>query len=269
MTQTTSQILGKAHKLCEWLREDDLLLYEKISTVPLSYGVEDSTKWHVGNVDDLPAGLDREVIDSLPLHLPVKKMLIEFEMMTIMGDGRSEPSTGFILCYDKGDEVIDCFFMSFCVDKFSFFGGCKLFRDQNTGCRKLGIYEKGATSRINTKLISNGVTYVERTLVALGCTNVISADNNPPSSLNKKRIKQGKLPVFTYKTLHVISGKRAGSHSYNTNSVEVLGGVRLHFRRGHIRRLADGRITWVQQCMVGNKAVGVIEKSYALLAQAT
>ena len=40
---------------------------------------------------------------------------------------------------------------------------------------------------------------------------------------------------------------------------------REHLRRGHIRRLADGRRIWVNAAIVGaGKGVGVVSKDYAL-----
>ena len=38
-------------------------------------------------------------------------------------------------------------------------------------------------------------------------------------------------------------------------------GPREHLRRGHVRRLPDGRKTWVQACVVGSRALGVVRKS--------
>jgi hypothetical protein len=38
-------------------------------------------------------------------------------------------------------------------------------------------------------------------------------------------------------------------------------GPREHLRRGHIRRLPDGRKTWVVCCVVGSRALGVVKKS--------
>lgn len=261
----TSEIVGKAHRLCEWLRKDDVLLYPKIGTVPMSWGVENATKWHVGNTDDLPEGLDRETIDSMPLRLPAKQMLIEFEATMRMADERIEPMTGFALCYDRGNEEIDCFFFGFGAGRFFFSGGGRLSLDPTLGKRGFAFYARGNQEQA-TKDEINAVKVVERTLVALNCTNVRSVDNAPPTALNKKRQKQGKPPLFTYKTLHVLAGMRGATNSQRTEDAEAKRSPRLHFRRGHIRRIGDGRITWVQQCMVGNGRLGMVEKAYALEA---
>jgi Protein of unknown function (DUF2786) len=39
---------------------------------------------------------------------------------------------------------------------------------------------------------------------------------------------------------------------------------RLHWRRGHIRRLPSGECTQVRPCLVGHKSLGQIEKDYVL-----
>ena len=257
---TTGEIVGKAHRLCEWLRNANTLLYPKIGTVPLSWGVENATKWHVGNSDDLPYGMDREVIDQIPIRLPCAQMLIECECEMRMADGRQEPMTAFALCYDTRNGVIDCFFFGYGVGRFWFSGGGGITAEPD-GRRGWRPYEGGKHNKAD---MQNAMNLVERTLIALTCSNVRSADNHPPVALNKKRQKAGKLPLFTYKTLHVISGEREASHDPCADDSEAKRSPRLHFRRGHVRRIGDGRITWVQQCMVGNRRVGMVEKCYSL-----
>lgn len=267
MKATTGQILGKAHKLCEWLREEDTPIYPgRVSTVPLSWGVERATKWYVGDVDDLPSGLDRSVIDSIPVRLPCKQMLIEAECFMRMADDREEPMTAFALCYDREGGEIDVFLFGHGVGRFWFSGGGRICIEPN-GTRGWRHYGQNGKPAQGWRDVGNGMAMIERTLVALTCTNVRSVDNAPPSALNKKRQKAGKPPLFTYKTLHILSGERGASHDQKDDDAEAKRSPRLHFRRGHVRRIGDGRITWVQQCMVGNRRLGVVEKAYALEAR--
>lgn len=261
----TSEIVGKAHRLCEWLREDDVPLYPKVSTVPMSWAVEDASKWHVGSPHDLPSGLDREIIDSMPLRLPVKQMLIEFDGDMHMADGRIEPTTGFILCYDRADEKIDCFMFGHGSGRFYFTGGCQVYMEN--GRRVHMHYNRQGKDTSGDKIVSQWLVVLEQTLVALNCTNVRSVDNVQSAALNKKRQRAGKPPLFTYKTLHVLAGDRSAPHSQRADDDEARTSPRLHFRRGHVRRVGDGRITWVQQCMVGNRRLGVVEKAYSIGAR--
>jgi hypothetical protein len=96
-------------------------------------------------------------------------------------------------------------------------------------------------------------------LEALACSNVETVLNEPPAKLNKKRISKGRTPLFVFRTLHIKTREpgersRAGADSERS-------GPRLHFRRGHIRRLPD-RLVWVQPCMVGSLQSGMVIKDY-------
>lgn len=266
MKTTTGQILGKAHKLCEWLRSDDVRLYPTVSTVPMSWAVENSTKWHAGNTDDLPDAMDRIDIDAIPLRLPHKQCLFECDSTIRMADGRAEQATTFVLCHDtQSNEGVEAFAFVLIGHQFHFCGGCRLYTKD--GERFFSAYNRHGKEKMSSDQLQSTVTVVERILTALHCTNVRSVDNTPPTALNKKRQKAGKLPLFTYKTLHILSGERGGSHDPRADDAEAKRSPRLHFRRGHVRRIGDGRITWVQQCMVGNRRLGVVEKAYALEAR--
>jgi hypothetical protein len=96
----------------------------------------------------------------------------------------------------------------------------------------------------------------------MNCNNVSTAIANPSENQNKKRARNGKLPMYAYHVLML------NPLEEKENKVEHQGGThaspRLHLRRGHIRRLADNRVTWVNAAMIGNKKNGVVEKSYAI-----
>lgn len=262
---TTGQILGKAHKLCEWLRNNNVKLLPSYGSAPMAWAVECSAKWHVGNAGDLPAPKDRDTFNALPLKLPAKQMLIEFDNQLLMADGRTIPMTGFLLCADHLDEVIEFLAFGYADGRFFFDGGGEMFLED--GRRKFAVYDEFNKDRIAARELLKLSYVLEQTLLALHCTNVRSLDNPPPNALNKKRKKDGKLPLFTYKTLHIVSGERSGHYSQSEDGDEARRSPRLHFRRGHVRHIGGDRITWVQQCMVGNRRLGVVEKAYALEAR--
>lgn len=100
--------------------------------------------------------------------------------------------------------------------------------------------------------------YVKNAFAVLSCSNVATVDHAAPAALNKKRQRKGNAPILGHKTLVVMVGDRtpgkagaAGSHA----------SPRVHLRRGHIRRLGDGRKVWVQSCVVGSKH-GMLTKDY-------
>lgn len=95
---------------------------------------------------------------------------------------------------------------------------------------------------------------------ALTCTNVSHDIEQRAWSAekNEKRRKRGKFPVWEYRVLTVNTSKnRMPGEFQGTHATP-----RQHLRRGHIRRLSSGKNTWVQQCVVGKAARGIIEKSY-------
>jgi hypothetical protein len=99
-------------------------------------------------------------------------------------------------------------------------------------------------------------------LEALHCSNVEVIVNDPPSKLNKKRISKGRIPLFSFRTLHIKTNR---SIAVNGQGGPERAGPRLHFRRGHIRRLPD-KLVWVQPCMVGSLKNGMVMKDYEVSA---
>lgn len=85
-----------------------------------------------------------------------------------------------------------------------------------------------------------------------------------PKFINAKRAAKGKPPLFSYRVLTIdVTKARIPGHV-------ALGGShaspRLHWRRGHIRRLASGVVTRVKPCLVGDVSRGVVSKEYAVVA---
>lgn len=100
------------------------------------------------------------------------------------------------------------------------------------------------------------------TLIALECKNVINIDNFPPDKLNKKRTKNNKIPLFTFKTLHIVQNyRRYKTLSHQEQIEEQRKSPRLHLRRGHIRHYEDYNI-WIEKTIVGNLFNGIIHKDY-------
>jgi hypothetical protein len=81
-----------------------------------------------------------------------------------------------------------------------------------------------------------------------------------PAKLNKQRAKKGRPPIFEYRIVEIPAWAKA--------KAEGLGGThaspRLHWRRGHERRLGEDRKTFVHACLVGVAENGFIHKDYAV-----
>lgn len=99
---------------------------------------------------------------------------------------------------------------------------------------------------------------------ALTCSNV-RFERQEPSKVRKAMQKKGALPFDTYHILTIDVPSKAGEGA-------PTGGHRSpreHLRRGHIRRLADGRRIWVNAAVIGaGRGAGVVTKDYAIKGRA-
>lgn len=84
-----------------------------------------------------------------------------------------------------------------------------------------------------------------------------------PTYLNKKREQKKLAPIFSYRLLTInpqdvveAQGVARGTHA----------SPRLHWRRGHIRKLGEDRHTIVRPCLVGSIERGYVAKDYKVLA---
>lgn len=107
----------------------------------------------------------------------------------------------------------------------------------------------------------------------LNCKNITSTDTPPPDKLQKKRIKRGKVPMFTYKTLKIlVPGKKQNHLKNGKGQKDDIYYNRIHLCRGHFKTYTKekplfGRMTgtyWWQPSVRGNKKNGVIHKDYAV-----
>lgn len=78
--------------------------------------------------------------------------------------------------------------------------------------------------------------------------------------LNRARVKSGKTPL---KDFHVVSlaRKHRSERSENSGDGEYTR-RRCHWRRGHWRHLSADHKTWVRWALVGDPALGFVEKEY-------
>lgn len=94
-------------------------------------------------------------------------------------------------------------------------------------------------------------------LNALACSNVRSERLNTP----KKKLKSA-LPFDEYRilTIDCPKGSAGNGHSHDGSNRSP----REHLRRGHIRRLEDGRRLWINATVVNAGKGGKISKDYAV-----
>ena len=104
------------------------------------------------------------------------------------------------------------------------------------------------------------VKVVAQFLLAANCGNVAPIKVHEPTEKQLKAAKaRGNPPFNSYWVLDCSLDEPGNASRLNGGSHAT---PRLHVRRGHIRRLPTGKLTWVRQCLVGNPDLGVVEKDY-------
>ncbi|MDB5733188.1 MAG: hypothetical protein JWQ03_3083 [Variovorax sp.] len=115
----------------------------------------------------------------------------------------------------------------------------------------------GSVDRLGADLMDEFNAYSDL-CCALACKNVRAESVAAAPALNKSRIKSGKLPLKDFHILKLDGEQGSGSGS-------IAGADRrTHLRRGHIRRLAADRITWVNATIVHGRKAGFADKAYAI-----
>lgn len=99
--------------------------------------------------------------------------------------------------------------------------------------------------------------------LTVNCVNVGLASLPAEEKLNAKRIRSGKLPLYEYKVLDLPEPK-ATSGAGGSRLEGQRNAPRTHLRRGHPRRLPDGRLTFVRAAVIGASNIGVVQKDYSV-----
>jgi hypothetical protein len=76
---------------------------------------------------------------------------------------------------------------------------------------------------------------------------------------NKRKIAQGKLPTYDWKTVVVTTTPPRAESKGGTHA-----SPRLHDRRGHLRRLRSGKNVWVKPHKVGDAKLGTVFHDYQI-----
>lgn len=106
-------------------------------------------------------------------------------------------------------------------------------------------------------MFSSGFNALVEFCLTVNCENVLQEKIEPSRVLNQSRARKGKTPFYSYHFLTIPSPATESKASSAGHS-----SPRVHLRRGHLRRLSGGRVTWVRNTIVGNPDLGVVEKTY-------
>jgi hypothetical protein len=111
---------------------------------------------------------------------------------------------------------------------------------------------------------SVGLAVVQSSVAALASKDVISETVAAPHKLNKARLARGLAPLVEYRTIKLSPGAVAHCKLLSLEDSVSRNPVKLHWRRGHVRRITSGRMVPVAPCIVGSAAVGSVIKNYRL-----
>ncbi len=100
-------------------------------------------------------------------------------------------------------------------------------------------------------------------LAIINCANIGIKEIEAPARLNKARRAKGRIPFFNFKTLYIKTA-RADYARPDSDADRHRAGPCLHWRRGHIRRLASGVRIWIGAALIGSAARGLVVKDYKL-----
>lgn len=107
--------------------------------------------------------------------------------------------------------------------------------------------------------LDHDLNVVASLCVTLGLHNV-SAERVPvPPKLAASRSRKGQAPLYDY---HVLTVEWYGEGGHDPGDGTRT--IRSHLRRGHVRRLPDGRRIWVRAAMVHGRRDGFLAKDYAV-----
>jgi hypothetical protein len=81
------------------------------------------------------------------------------------------------------------------------------------------------------------------------------------SFTNRRKIAEGKLPTYDWRTVRIEPVKPRSEHQGGTHA-----SPRQHDRRGHLRRLKSGKTCWVKACKVGDPTKGAVFHDYEVRA---
>lgn len=134
------------------------------------------------------------------------------------------------------------------------------WKDDLVNAGKIRVFDWADDQDEHLPVIGQTASYYKAFFSALNCSNINSVEHSPSEKLQKARAKRGKQPLFSYWTLEIdLPKSRAVGEDYGGTHASP----RLHLRRGHPRQYAPGKYCWVQPCVVGNKAAGMVHKDYA------
>ncbi len=128
----------------------------------------------------------------------------------------------------------------------------------------LAAYTPPKTREIGLNSIFQITTEMVRAITILLESDVLWAQRiGAAPALNRSRARSKKPPIFDHHVLNIAISRPKSALDAEPGMSGGRSGVRLHFRRGHYRRV-EGGSTWIRWTLVGDPDLGFVEKTYRL-----
>lgn len=210
----------------------------------------------------LPDAELRALDDSKPLRLPHPFIALEFTAQLLSSTGEMVPAKRVIFCRedDEGIYIRPAAYITangfWLVRRDAFIPKTNCIdRSDPKELKVFAEYQEKEGAKDGFK----HVRVVLGFLNALACSNV-RVQASPPKKAGKK--VKAALPFDSYHILTIDVPGRVCEHGAGTGPHRA---PREHLRRGHIRRLVDGRRIWVNATVVAaGRSAGVVKKDYFL-----
>jgi len=265
----------RAHELITSLKNGDLIVdYESLPTPRIFQrktieSIAAAVKFDAGDPLNIPQTSGRPSFD---VHAPYPLTYVETTNIDSYQSMEGLLPAGFVvaaLCRDEIETLEMTFFVKNPEKKKWIFPNVTYVTPHNNNnendWEKRGDYFLPKIDEEIKNAFSEIAVVFLYFFAALMCSNVHTVDNPPPKALNKSRRKKGKVPLFSYKTLH-LTLPTSHTKTEQTESSSGRAAPRVHLRRGHIRILNRNtekqQMVWVQPCVVGDKSRGVLLKDY-------
>lgn len=110
---------------------------------------------------------------------------------------------------------------------------------------------------VDVKIVEEGGRFLIALTALMQSNHTRTRKHDVGLKLNQKREKRGLAPIMPYHTVYF----EVGGKNYGANGVAHGGGChaspRMHWRRGHVRKLESGKIAHVRPHLVGGAGASV------------
>lgn len=106
------------------------------------------------------------------------------------------------------------------------------------------------------------LAYIGNWLKSLSLKNEVYTPVVQKTFTNRRKIAQGKTPTYHWTTVVIEPAKPRQEDKGGTHA-----SPRLHDRRGHLRRLQNGKTCWVKPHKVGDASKGAVFHDYEIKGQ--